>query len=155
MNETSKKNLLFAAAVVAAAVIGAASAMLFKSSEKVAVVNVDLVASSAPEVRVLGEQRRSELASLQQFVKEANENLEKLTGKKKTEQEEKYKTELLQKQEEIRNQDTVRLQAIEKRLNNAINEVADKGGYTMVVSKAAIVRGGTDITNEVIQKLQK
>lgn len=155
MNETSKKSFLFAAVAVAAAVIGAASALMLKSGEKVAVVNVDAVAAASPEVQVFSNQRSRDLADLQQFVANANEELKKLTGKKQTDKEEQYKQELLQKQEDFRSKDAARLQVIEKQLNEAINKVADKGGYTLVVSKAAVVRGGTDITADVIKKLQK
>ena len=46
------------------------------------------------------------------------------------------------------------LQASDKKLNDIINSVAEKEGLKVVINKASVVTGGTDITDSVVEQVQ-
>lgn len=84
------------------------------------------------------------------FIKTAKSNLdaEKNSAKKKT-LEKKYNDQLSQKRKTIEGEYAKKLSSIEKNINKAIKDTAEKNKYDVVLSKNVVLYGGDDITAEV------
>lgn len=107
----------------------------------------------------------NDMAVLQQFpkFKQAQKQISDL-GKKKSdaaksafdkEKDEKKKSQIVQNlQLEMRDQEAKLMTPILKQVNDTIAKVAKQKGITIVVNKALVYYGGTDITQDVIKALK-
>lgn len=120
------------------------------SSFKVAVVNVNQVVANSSEVNALKTDKQKKNDDLMKFIKTAKSNLdaEKNSAKKKT-LEKKYNDQLSQKRKTIEGEYAKKLSSIEKNINKAIKDTAEKNKYDVVLSKNVVLYGGDDITAEV------
>ena len=82
----------------------------------------------------------------QQQVNDAKTPVEKKTL------EDKFRAEIKNRSENLKNQQLQKVSALEKEIYQVIDKVS-ANKYEMVFVKSMVVRGGTDITTEVINKL--
>ena len=106
-----------------------------------------------------------DMAILQQFpkFKQAQDQLSAISKKKSDaakaafdkETDQKKKSQIVQNlQLEMRDQEAKLMTPILKQVNDTIAKVAKQKGITIVVNKALVYYGGTDITQDVIKALK-
>lgn len=124
--------------------------------KKVAVVDVQKVVTSYPEVQKLKLEQEKNTAELTEWLKGPNEEIEKIKDKeKKAELANKYAAELNQKKQALQIEYVQKLQQIDAKITDVIKTVANGKGFKMVFTKNSLVVGGEDITEEVIKELVK
>ena len=138
--------LVFIGSVVAIALTttgaGIASAA---SSVNVGVVDREQVLSQHPD----GESFTSQMqAAVTEVQKDFEEKSQGMTDQEKADYYRQCQQRLSQKQSEL-------MEPILKSVDDTIKKVADTKGLSVVIEKAAVVYGGTDITQDVISKLTK
>ena len=92
------------------------------------------------------QQLKSYIINAQKQVEEAKTPVEKKTL------EDKFRAEIKNRSENLKNQQLQKVSALEKEIYQVIDKVS-AGKYEMVFVKNMVVRGGVDITTEVINKL--
>ena len=138
--------LVFIGSVVAIALTttgaGIASAA---SSVNVGVVDREQVLSQHPD----GESFTSQMqAAVTEVQKDFEEKSQGMTDQEKADYYRQCQQRLAQRQNEL-------MEPIIKSVDDTIKKVADTKGLSVVIEKAAVVYGGTDITQDVISKLTK
>ena len=142
---------------VAAAVIG--SLVTYKAvtdnNGKFAVVDIQRVVVASRDIAALKIERDTQVAELKKMADDANEKIkaEKDEDARKK-LSEKYLSEINAKKDEFDKVYATALQASDKKLNDIINSVAEKEGLKVVINKASVVTGGTDITDSVVEQVQ-
>jgi outer membrane protein len=138
--------LVFIGSVVAIALTqtgtGIASAA---SSVNVGVVDREQVLSQHPEGENVNSQMNAAIAEIQKDFEEKSQGM---TDQEKQDYYRQCQQRLAQKQQEL-------AEPILKSVDDTIKKVADSKGLSVVIEKAAVVYGGTDITQDVISKLGK
>ena len=138
--------LVFMGSVVALALTqtgsGVASAA---SSVNVGVVDADLILSQHPDVQNFQTQMNAAIAEVQKDFEEKSKGM---TDQEKSDYYIQCQQRLAQKQNEL-------MEPIKKSVNDTIKKVADSKGLSVVIEKAAVVYGGTDITQDVVSRLTK
>lgn len=121
----------------------------------VAIVNIEQIVESSPQINALKADRKNKIDNLEAFLKQANDNLKKETNedKKKT-MAEAYNKELIQKRDAIDKDFATKLMSIDSEITALIKLKAQKGGYNLTLNKNTVIDGGTDITSEVIKDLK-
>lgn len=141
----------------AAAVIG--SLVTYKAvtdnNSKFAVVDIQRVVVASKDIAALKIERDTQVAELKKMADDANEKIkaEKDEDARKK-LSEKYLSEINTKKDEFDKVYATALQASDKKLNDIINSVAEKEGLKVVINKASVVTGGTDITDSVVEQVQ-
>lgn len=121
----------------------------------VAVIDVQKIVASAPQVNALKVEQKSKFSDLTKFVEEAKADLAKETDAvKKKALEEKYNKELNVRKNEIDKEYSKKLSAIDKSITETIKTKATKDGYDLVLVKSIVLVGGTDITDEITKSLK-
>ena len=142
---------------VAAAVIG--SLVTYKvatdNNGKFAVVDIQRVVVASKDIAALKIERDTQVAELKKMADDANEKIkaEKDEDARKK-LSEKYLSEINTKKDEFDKVYATALQASDKKLTDIINAVAEKEGLKVVINKASVVTGGTDITDSVVEQVQ-
>lgn len=113
-------------------------------ASSVAVVDMQQVFMQSTDYRTAEEAFQKEQVQAQEDFKTKTAGM--TTDAEKQEYGEQLGQRLRQKQEEI-------LGAWEKKLDSALKKAADSKGYSVVMDKARVLYGGTDITAEVIKQL--
>ncbi len=113
---------------------GSAVASAASSESAIGVVNYQVLVSQSPRL----EQIRSDM---QKAIADTRKEFDNNSQNMNDEEKERYYKQL---QERLAN----------KEINNTIKKIADKKGLKVVVDKATVVYGGTDITDEVAKALQ-
>lgn len=138
--------LLFIGSVVALALTttgnGIASAA---SSVNVGVVDRDQVLSQHPDGENFNSQMQTSIAEVQKDFEAKSQGM---TDQEKADYYRQCQQRLAQRQQEL-------MEPILKSVDDTIKKVADSKGLSVVIEKAAVVYGGTDITQDVISKLTK
>lgn len=138
--------LIFIGSVVAIALTttgsGIASAA---SSVNVGVVDRDQVLSQHPEGQNFTSQMQAAVTEVQKDFEEKSQGM---TDQEKADYYRQCQQRLAQKQSEL-------MDPILKSVDETIKKVADTKGLSVVIEKAAVVYGGTDITQDVISRLTK
>ncbi len=138
--------LVFMGSVVALALTqtgsGIASAA---SSVNVGVVDRDQVLSQHPSVADFQTKMNAAITEVQKDFEEKSQGM---TDQEKADYYRQCQQRLAQKQNEL-------MDPILKSIDEAIKKVADSKGLSVVIEKAAVVYGGTDITQDVISRLTK
>ena len=60
-----------------------------------------------------------------------------------------------QTMQRLQQQQNDMMEPVRQKIEAAVKEVADAKGITVVLNKEAVVYGGTDLTQDVIKKLNK
>lgn len=124
-------------------------------ANRFAVVDFQQVVVASKDVAALREEREKQVQDLRKMADEANAKItaEKDEAKKKAVSEQ-YLAQINARKAEYDKLYASSLQASDKKLNEVVREVADKKGLKAVFSKAALVDGGVDITDAVINKVK-
>ena len=138
--------LIFIGSVVALALTqtgsGIASAA---SSVNVGIIDYTMVLNQHPEVENFQNQMN---AAIEEIRKDFEEKSAGMTEQEKQDYYRQCNQRLEQKRMEL-------TEPLEKSVEDTIKKVADSKGLSVVIEKAAVVYGGTDITQDVISKLTK
>ena len=119
----------------------------------VAVIDVQKVVENSPQVSALKTEQKNKLTDLMKFVDNAKADVAKQSDeKKKKTLEEAYNKELNTKKAQIDKEYTKKLSDIDKKITEIINSKSVK--YDLVLTKATVIKGGVDITNEIIKELK-
>lgn len=120
---------------------------------KIAVIDGQQVVANSPQINALKVEQRNKLTDLTKFVENAKETLAKETDSAKAKTlEESYNKELTSKKEAIDKDYYKKVADIDKSINAIIKEKS--ADYDLVLSKSVVLKGGTDITSEIIKSLK-
>ena len=137
--------LVFIGSVVALALTQSGGIASAASSSSVGVVDREEVLTQHPQTASLDEQMRTAITEVQKDFEE------KSAGMSDQEKQDYYR----QCQQRLQQKQAELLEPIVKSVDDAIKQVADAKGLSVVIEKAAVVYGGQDITQDVIKKLGK
>jgi len=138
--------VIFIGSVVALALTQTGNIASAASSSSVGVVDMEQVSSSHPDIQ-------NAVSQLEAFSNEIQKDFEEKAASMSNDQEkaayyQQCQERFQQKQEEL-------FTPIRQSVEAAIKAVADKKGLAVVVNKMAVVYGGQDITQDVINQLKK
>lgn len=137
--------LVFIGSVVALALTQSGGIASAASSSSVGVIDREEVLTQHPQSASLDEQMRTAITEVQKDFEE------KSAGMSDQEKQDYYR----QCQQRLQQKQAELLDPILKSVDDAIKQVADAKGLSVVIEKAAVVYGGQDITQDVIKKLGK
>lgn len=123
------------------------------SKANIAVVDVQKVLESSPEINALNVDRKNKVNELISFVEKARADVAKETNatKKKT-LEDNYTKELNQRKEALDKEYIKKISDVDKDITALIN--SKTSDYDLVLKKSSVIEGGTDITTEIIKGLK-
>lgn len=138
--------LVFIGSVVALALTQSGSGIASAASNgNVGVVDRDQIMAQHPNGQNVENQMRAAITEVQKDFEE------KSAGMSDQEKQDYYRQcqlRLQQKQQEL-------IEPMIKSIDDAVKKTADAKGLSVVVDKAVVVYGGTDITNDVVSRLKK
>lgn len=138
--------LVFIGSVVALALTQSGSGIASAASNgNVGVVDRDQVMAQHPNAQNVENQMRAAITEVQKDFEA------KSAGMNDQEKQDYYvqcQQRLQQKQQEL-------IEPLIKSIDEAVKKTADAKGLSVVVEKAVVVYGGTDITNDVVSRLKK
>ena len=137
--------LVFIGSVVALALTQSGGIASAAPSSTVGVVDMNKILIEHPDRQGAETALKSELEAAQ---KEFSERESGMSDAEK----ESYSRQL---QERLANKESELMEQLLKKVEEVVKQVADAKGLSIVVSKAAVVYGGTDITQDVISRLKK
>lgn len=137
--------LVFIGSVVALALTQSGGIASAAPSSSVGVIDLNKVFMEHPDRQSMDTQMKAEIEAAQKDFNERE------AGMSDQEKESFYR----QTQERLANKENELAQQILKKIEEVVKQVADAKGLSIVVSKAAVVYGGTDITQDVISRLKK
>lgn len=119
----------------------------------VAVVDVQRIISSSPEISALNTDRKNKVSDLVSYVEKARSEIAKENNatKKKT-LEENYIKEINSKKEALDKEYVQNLSNVDKQISTIIKTKST--GYDLVLTKNSVLQGGIDITNEIVKELK-
>lgn len=155
MNTVSKSLTLIAVAFALGMSVNNFALSKVPANFSVAVVDVQKVVASSPQVDALKTQQKKNFSELAKFVEGAKADLakEKDATKKKA-LEEKYGKELNDRKSTIERDYAQKLADIDKSISETIKTKAAKDGYDLVLTKNVVLVGGKDITDEIAKSLK-
>ena len=122
---------------------------------QVAFVDLQKVVSSSSEVIKLKKEQETKNAELVKLVEKARKEIAGVSDtKKKQELENKYKKEIADKKAQNDKNYAAQLKVIETSIGNVINQQAKLKGYDMVLAKATVLYGTTDLTEDIINAIK-
>lgn len=120
--------------------------------QKVAVIDIQKVVASSPQVKALTASKDANAKELAEFIKKAQADINKQKDDKtKQELTKKYEKQLSAKRESFAKDYSEKLKAVDKKVNEQIAQKAKEMGYTLVLPKIAVIYGGDDITEDIIK----
>lgn len=125
------------------------------SGAKVAIVDVQKIVESSPEINALKISRQKDIESLVKFAEVARTEVEKETNaSKKKALEDGYNKELNIKKVNFDKDFTQKLSDYDKNVTALIDKKAKSMGYDIVLIKTSVLSGGTNITDEIIKEFK-
>jgi len=119
----------------------------------IAIVDVQKVLESSPEINALNVDRKNKVNELVSFVEKARADVAKETNAtKKKELEDNYTKELNQRKETLDKEYIKKISDVDKDITALIN--SKTSNYDLVLKKSSVIEGGTDITSEIIKGLK-
>ena len=91
-------------------------------------------------------------AQMEQAAKDAQKEFEEKSANMNDQQKQEYYQQTMQR---LQQQQNDMMEPVRQKIEAAVKEVADAKGITVVLNKEAVVYGGTDLTQDVIKKLNK
>lgn len=152
-----KKTSKFLTITLAILALGLATANVASAKDEagfsVAVIDTQQIVAKAPQISSLNAEQRKKLGELDKAIQNAKADLAKQTDEaKRKDLEAKYTKELNAKKDTIEQDYAKKLAVIDKKINETI--IAKSKGYNMVLAKGIVLKGGTDITGEVLKALK-
>ena len=125
------------------------------SSAKIAVIDINRVVLASKEINAFTQEFNNNSKILQKMLADADAKIkaEKNEAKKKK-MTEQYSKEISAKRDEYRKIYNTNVRAAEAKLNDIINAVAEKEGLDIVINKSNVMKGGTDITDAVVEQVR-
>ena len=121
----------------------------------VAVVDVQKIVQSSPQINALKVEQKNKLTDLVAFIENAKASLAKEPNEAKRKTlEEGYNKELNIKKDAIDKEYAKKLSNIDKDITSTIKEKAKSNNYDLVLTKNVVLVGGTDITAEITKGLK-
>ena len=147
------KNQVKLFAVIAAAFVVGFSASNFATGNvpsRIAVVDVNAVVAKSSEVQALKKEQETKLKELQSWLNTVRADVAKQqTQEGKEKLVKKYDAEFAKKQDAIKSNYARKLKQIDKDISNVIAQEAKTQNFDVVLSKGAVLYGGTDITKDI------
>ncbi|MBR5914509.1 MAG: OmpH family outer membrane protein [Selenomonadaceae bacterium] len=137
--------LVFIGSVVALALTQSGGIASAAPSSTVGVVDMNKVMMEHPDMKAAQDKLKAEFDTAQKDFSERE------SGMSDAEKESYYR----QIQERLANLENEEMEKLLKKVEDVVKQVADAKGLSIVVAKAAVVYGGTDITQDVISRLKK
>lgn len=131
------------------------SAISSPGNMKIAIVDINRLASNSSQIKNLNATRQRQLNELNTFVNNAKKEIAKeKDATKRRALETKYTNELNTKRNKINSDYTTKLKEIDRQITNVINSKAKAGKYDLVLKKDSVIYGGEDITTSVQQNVK-
>ena len=147
MNNKTLKKIL----VVVAVIVVAGLCWLGCCRNRIGYVDAQAIVARSEAFRNLQVEQQIKSSELEKWMNASNKELKKATSEaKRKEMLAKLQAELTQKQLAMRAEFSAKATQAEEELMNLIKKVADKKCLKVVLSKATVVTGGVDITDDVI-----
>lgn len=125
------------------------------ASERIGVVDVQLLVNNSSEVRALKNERSSQMESLNRIVTEAQNAIAKENDPQKIIQlQDRFTLEFNNRKENIDRQYSQKLSVIEEKLKSQIAASAKKNNYDYVFAKGVVFNGGDDITSLISKDIR-
>ena len=125
------------------------------SNFKVAVVDVQQVVASSPQVKALKDEQKRKGQEITNFIETAKTALDKeKDAAKRKALEQKYNKEFNAKRDAIAKDYETKLLAIDKNISTIIDTNAKNNGYNLVLAKGAVLSGGVDITSQIVKAVK-
>ena len=137
--------VIFIGSVVAIALTQTGNIASAASSSSVGVVEYEQIIVQHPNMKTLDDQLK---VTIEEIKKEFDEKSAGMNDQEKADYYRQCQERIFQRREEL-------LAPVMQSVDAAIKSVADKKGLSVVISKAAVVYGGQDITQDVIKELGK
>ncbi len=137
--------VLFIGSVVAIALTQTAPGVASAAGGNVGVIDYRQVMSQHPDLNTVEQQMQTAIADVK---KEFEEKSAGMNDQEKADYYQQSQLRLQQKQQEL-------VAPIEQSIQDAIKKVADNKGLQIVVEKTAVIYGGQDISQDVINRLGK
>ncbi len=137
--------VIFMGSVVALALTQTGGVASAASSSNVGKINYQQVLMQHPDNQTVDEQFK---AAVQEIQKDFEEKSQGMNDQEKQEYYQQCQQRVMQKRQEL-------LDPIQKSIEAAVKAVADSKGLSVVIEEGAVVYGGQDITQDVINKLSK
>ncbi|MBQ1856041.1 MAG: OmpH family outer membrane protein [Anaerovibrio sp.] len=91
-------------------------------------------------------------AQMQKLAQDAEKEFNEKAAGMSDEQKQEYYQQTMQR---LQQQQADMMEPVRAKIEAAVKEVADAKGITVVINKEAVVYGGTDLTQDVLKKLNK
>ena len=91
-------------------------------------------------------------AQMQKLAQDAEKDFNEKAAGMSDEQKQEYYQQTMQR---LQQQQADMMEPVRAKIEAAVKEVADAKGITVVINKEAVVYGGTDLTQDVLKKLNK
>ena len=125
------------------------------ASERIGVVDIQSIVNRSGSVRALKQAHNSQLESLNNIIREAQDAISKETDPEKIVMlQDRYNSEFNRKKEIINNTYQAQLSKIEDDLKRDIIESARRNNYDFVIAKSVVFHGGDDITEMVARDIK-
>lgn len=149
----TSKLLAITAVVSLAFSIGNAVFSKELSKDNIAVIDVQKILESSPEINALKVDRKNKVNDLVSYVEKARADIAKESNAtKKKALEESYTKEINSKKEVLDKEYIQSLSNVDKEISAIIKTKTTN--YDLVLTKNSVLQGGTDITNEIIKELK-
>lgn len=137
--------LVFVGSVVALALTQSGSGIASAASSAVGVVDYRQIGQQHPQLQ-------SANAEMQQAVQDAQKEFETKSANMSDQEKNDY---YQQTQERLQQKNQELMEPIQKSIEDSVKKVAEAKGLSVVLEKSAVVYGGQDITQDVINKITK
>ena len=155
LTKLNKKHLLTVSGLVLAFVIGfGVKSILTPSNINIAVVNLKQVVGQSQKLMLIRKENNIKLNELSKWLDGVEKEISSEKDKKKRQKlAGQYKDLAKEKENLIKQEYNKKIQEIDKEITALIDEVAAKAGCKVILDKNLIVKGGKDITSDVIKQL--
>lgn len=136
----------------------AASINLSAFAEGVAVVDMDAISQKyvkAQNVTATAKTKEDELQKFRDMLQGQLKAADKLSPIEKKNMEEKLNQQFMAKFKEYRDWMVAQQQSLKADFDNAIRQVSQAKSYDVILPKQGVIQGGRDITQEVVDVLNK
>ena len=128
---------------------------LTANNSKIAVVNISKIVEKSEKVKELRDNNNKKLDELEKWIEESRVKIQKEKDKTKKEQLiDQYQDIARQKEDIIKQNYNAKLQEIDNEIAETIKNAAKKNKCDTILLSSAVMQGGLDITNEVINELR-
>ncbi|RAI14875.1 MAG: hypothetical protein DKM22_06690 [Candidatus Melainabacteria bacterium] len=124
----------------------------YSAPNSIATVDVKKVVKSSPAVKDLKVEQQDRMRELQNFVVNAKKEIDAEGDLDKRKLlEEKYTKQITQKAKAVEKNYARKSQAADRKITKTISNIAEAGNFGLVLSNKAVLYGGQDITDTVIE----